>query len=267
MSFVINSLQIFSQHLFKAANIAVLQREAWDSGKLHYSPKISQLVSFRTEIWMQGPLRTKSTPNTCAIFLTNQLLNSALEDFFSLFLWKFLFQFFKKDSFSYFTIYFRLCWAFCAQAFSSCRSWGILSRWSAQASHWGGRLSCPAAHEILPGPPRPGIKPVSPALAGELSTTGSSKKSWKCYLHRRKCTYLNMPSLCWQIHRHLCQLTLYQNTEDFYHPRIILPSLFQLLPAGSKHCFDLFHQKYIVSVLELHINEIIRYVLFCGRHL
>ena len=45
------------------------------------------------------------------------------------------------------------------------------------------RLSCPAECEILV--PRPGIKPVSPKLAGRFLTTGPSGKSLKrdsCHL-------------------------------------------------------------------------------------
>ena len=53
----------------------------------------------------------------------------------------------------------------------------------------------------------------------------------------------------------------YQNAEFFYRPRRFLPSLLQLLPIDSNHCFDLSHQKQALSVLELHINEITQYVL------
>ena len=64
----------------------------------------------------------------------------------------------------------------CVQAFSSCREQGLFSLWntgySAQGlSGWGTQLSCTW------NPPRPGIKPTSPALAGGFLTTGPPRKS------------------------------------------------------------------------------------------
>ena len=80
-----------------------------------------------------------------------------------------------------------------AQAFSSCGKWGLLSSCGAQTSRCSGFSYCGAR---TPGPvgfgscgaraqlphgvwnlPRPRIKPVSPALAGRLSTTGPLVKS------------------------------------------------------------------------------------------
>ena len=75
---------------------------------------------------------------------------------------------------------------FCARAFSSCGKWGplfiavrgpLIIAVSPVAEH---RLqtrrlsSCGSRAQLLCGmwdPPRPGLEPVSPALAGRLSTT------------------------------------------------------------------------------------------------
>ena len=80
---------------------------------------------------------------------------------------------------------------FCARAFSSCREWGPLFvavrgtltiAASPVAEH---RLqtrrlsSCDSRAQLLRGtwdPPRPGLEPVSPALAGRFSTTAPPGK-------------------------------------------------------------------------------------------
>ena len=80
---------------------------------------------------------------------------------------------------------------FCARAFSSCGKWGppfiavrgpLTIAASPVAEH---RLqtrrlsSCGSRAQLLRGmwdPPRPGLEPVSPALAGELSTTAPPGK-------------------------------------------------------------------------------------------
>ena len=79
------------------------------------------------------------------------------------------------------------------QAFSSCGEWGLLSSCGARTSQCSGFSNCGArtlrrvgfsscgARAQLPHAmwnlPRPRIKPVSPALAGRLSTTGPLVKS------------------------------------------------------------------------------------------
>ena len=86
-----------------------------------------------------------------------------------------------------------LCLCCCAWAFPSCWGWGLLSVCCVQASHcsgfscckaWalggkgfhicGSRTQLPRSMWNLPGP---GIKPMSPALAGRLSTTGPPGRS------------------------------------------------------------------------------------------
>ena len=81
-----------------------------------------------------------------------------------------------------------------AQAFSGCREWGLLSSCRAHASPCS-VFSCCRAQALEPtgfngcvlgmwwlslgmwNLPEPGIKPTSPALAGELPTTGPPEKS------------------------------------------------------------------------------------------
>ena len=95
-----------------------------------------------------------------------------------------------------YNIYFSLCQAFIvARAFSSCGEWGLLSCCGERASHWGGfsvcrtwalgtqasfivacGLSSWGTWAYLPHStwnlPRPGIEPVSPALAGGFLSHG-----------------------------------------------------------------------------------------------
>ena len=80
---------------------------------------------------------------------------------------------------------------FCARAFSSCGKWGplfiavrgpltIAASPAAEHRLQTRRLSsCGSRAQLLRGtwdPPRPGLEPVSPALAGRLSTTAPPGK-------------------------------------------------------------------------------------------
>ena len=80
---------------------------------------------------------------------------------------------------------------FCARAFSSCGKWGplliavcgsptIVASPVAEHRLQTHRLSnCGSRAQLLRGtrdPPRPGLEPVSPALAGRLSTTAPPGK-------------------------------------------------------------------------------------------
>ena len=86
---------------------------------------------------------------------------------------------------------------FCARAFSSCGKWGplfiavrgpltIAASLVAEHRLQTRRLSsCGSRAQLLCGmwdPPRPGLKPVSPALAGRLSTTAPPGKPSPCFL-------------------------------------------------------------------------------------
>ena len=80
---------------------------------------------------------------------------------------------------------------FCARAFSSCSKWGPLfiavrrpltiaaSPFAEHRLQTRRLSSCGAWAQLLRGmwdPPRPGLEPVSPALAGRLSTTAPPGK-------------------------------------------------------------------------------------------
>ena len=84
-----------------------------------------------------------------------------------------------------------LCLRFCARAFSSCGKWRplfiavcrpltIVASLVAEHRLQTRRLSsCGSRAQLLHGmrdPPRPGLKPVSPALAGRLSATAPPGK-------------------------------------------------------------------------------------------
>ena len=88
---------------------------------------------------------------------------------------------------------------FCARAFSSCGEWGPLFiavrgpltiAASLVAEHklqtrW--LSSCGSRAQLLRGmwdPPRPGLEPVSPALAGRLSTAAPPGKPKKRFLYK-----------------------------------------------------------------------------------
>ena len=83
---------------------------------------------------------------------------------------------------------------FCARAFSSCGNWGplliavrgpptIAASLAAEHRPQTRRLSsCGSRAQLLRGmrdPPRPGLEPVSPALAGRFSTTAPPGKPRK----------------------------------------------------------------------------------------
>ena len=83
---------------------------------------------------------------------------------------------------------------FCARAFSSCGKWGplfitvrgpltIVASLVAEHRLQMRRLSnCGSRAKSLHGmwdPPRPGLEPVSPALAGRFSTTAPPGKPWQ----------------------------------------------------------------------------------------
>ena len=85
----------------------------------------------------------------------------------------------------------------CARAFSSCGKWGplfiavrgpltIAASPAAEHRLQTRRLSnCGSRAQLLRGmwdPPRPGLKPVSPALAGRLSTTAPPGKPENVFL-------------------------------------------------------------------------------------
>ena len=82
---------------------------------------------------------------------------------------------------------------FCARAFSSCGKWGppfiavhgppaIAASPAAEHRLQTRRLSnCGSRAQLLRGtwdPPRPGLEPVCPALAGRFSTTAPPGKPW-----------------------------------------------------------------------------------------
>ena len=85
---------------------------------------------------------------------------------------------------------------FCARAFSSCSEWGplfiavhgpltVAASLVAEHRLQMRRLSnCSSRAQLLRGMwdlPRPGLEPVSPALAGRFSTTALPGKPLKCY--------------------------------------------------------------------------------------
>ena len=107
----------------------------------------------------------------------------------------------------------------CTWAFPSCGEQGLLSSWSMRASHCGS-FSCCRAPALEPANfsgcgsqalehglgscgtwallsrsignlPRPGIEPMSPALAGRFSTTATPGKSWSSIFY-----FLQELSLC-----------------------------------------------------------------------
>ena len=126
--------------------------------------------------------------------------------------WKIVTLFFFKFIYLFLAV---LGLRFCARAFSSCGEQGplfIAARGpltvaaSLVAEH---RLqtcrlsSCGSRAQLLRGmwdPPRPGLKPVSPALAGRLSTTAPPRKSL-LLLFLREVTKVNgnpKPTKQWQ---------------------------------------------------------------------
>ena len=109
-----------------------------------------------------------------------------------------LFFFFKifKKFIMYLFIYGCVGLRFCARAFSCCGKWGplliavrgpLIIAASLVAEH---RLSnCGSRAQLLRGMwdlPRPGLEPVSPALAGRFSTTAPPGKPKKLFLNSSK---------------------------------------------------------------------------------
>ena len=81
----------------------------------------------------------------------------------------------------------------CTWAFSSCGEWGLLSSWSARVSHCGGFSCCGAQAQLLCSmwnPSRPGIRLISPALAGGFLLTVPPGKSLVYYLTANFCSHL-----------------------------------------------------------------------------
>ena len=129
---------------------------------------------------------------------------------------------------------------FCARAFSSCGKWGplfitvhrpltITASPAAEHRLQTHRLSsCGSRAQLLRGmwdPPRPGLKPVSPALAGRLSITVPPGKPSKYFL-----ILLLMSSLSHWSSRNV--LFNFQIFGDF--PDVFLFLISNLLPMWSK---------------------------------
>ena len=91
---------------------------------------------------------------------------------------------------------------FCARAFYSCGKWGPLFNavrgpLTITASLVAERRlsSCGSRAQLLRGmwdPPRPGLEPVSPGLAGRFSTTAPPGKPHECLLYEMQLS----PSIC-----------------------------------------------------------------------
>ena len=103
---------------------------------------------------------------------------------------------------------------FCARALSSCGKRGplfiavrrpltITASIVAEHRLQMRRLSnCGSRAQLLRGmwdPPRPGLEPVSPALAGRLSTTAPPGKPILLFLFLLWLPWLGLPKLCWII--------------------------------------------------------------------
>ena len=115
----------------------------------------------------------------------------------------FYFYFFQKFTFIYLFIYLFmtvLSLRFCVRAFSSCGKWGplfitvrgpltIAASLVAEHRLQTCRLSnCGSRAQLLRGMwylPRPGLEPVSPALAGRFSTTAPPGKPYREFLNYR----------------------------------------------------------------------------------
>ena len=127
---------------------------------------------------------------------------------------------------------------FCARAFSSCGKWGplfiavrgpltIAASLVTEHRLQTRRLSnCGSRAQLLRGmwdPPRPGLEPVSPALAGRLSTTAPPGKPWsglltsgKVNFRTRKITRLHFIMIKGSIHQEgTSPLTLYATKNNF----------------------------------------------------
>ena len=147
---------------------------------------------------------------------------------------------------------------FCVRAFSSCGKWGPLLiavrgpltiAASPVAEH---RLqtrrlsSCGARASSLRGmwdPPRPGLEPVSPALAGRLSTTAPPGKPTAftfCNTFDFKwwegCSSVSRFSLNWKIWRE----SFYPIWSQFLKSSINFYDVFVKIYPGKNQCFCLF---------------------------
>ena len=78
-----------------------------------------------------------------------------------------------------FSLWFLLLQSMCSRSMGSVQLW------------YGDQLSC-----SMWNPPRPGIEPVSLALAGIFLTTGPPGKSWNCCLNFLSRFFIS--SVCWQ---------------------------------------------------------------------
>ena len=140
---------------------------------------------------------------------------------------------------------------FCARAFSSCGKWGplfiavrgpltIAASLVAEHRLQTRRLSnCGSRAQLLPGMwdlPRPGLEPVSPALAGGLSTTAPPGKppisvfinQWtdKRAIADHPLLYMLLCSLSFSLSRHmlLCYRHIYSFLASFFFcPLLIFP--------------------------------------------
>ena len=119
-----------------------------------------------------------------------------------------------------------LCLRFCARASSSCGKWGplliavrgpltIAASPAAEHRLQTRRLSsCGSRAQLLRGMwdlPRPGLEPVSPALAGGFSTTAPPGKPQDTFLSER-CKWRRMPTGCI-----VCIVFLLNKKKKFIH--------------------------------------------------
>ena len=121
---------------------------------------------------------------------------------------------------------------FCARAFSSCGKWGplfiamrgpltIAASLVAEHRLQTCRLSnCGSRAQSLRGMwdlPRPGLEPVSPALAGRFSTTAPPGKPWS-YIFIMHQSFANIKRKMWtnQIGKAFPKASLYSKI-DFFH--------------------------------------------------
>ena len=146
---------------------------------------------------------------------------------------------------------------FCARAFSSCGKWGpifiavrgpltIAASLVAEHRLQTRRLSsCGSRAQLLRGMwdlPRPGHEPLSPALAGRLSTTAPPGKSQDL----RRCGHPNDLQFHCRCEQVYLQFALISRLQDRYHTKhgtvqwshLLAASTFYLLPS-----YPLSHQR------------------------
>ena len=159
---------------------------------------------------------------------------------------------------------------FCARAFSSCGKWGplfiavrgpltIAASLVADRRLQTRRLSnCGSRAQLLRGmwdPPRPGLEPVSPALAGRLSTTAPPGKPQE-FLNRQNllCSVSNASlPLCKKMTRLSRSLGTVYTVFLFCH---LCASLVDCSPDSHMHFLGVFRYKYVP------IKESSSYILF-----